>query len=245
MFGGNLRKLLGQVPNLLTLTSVFFGLLSLIWAPTLPHWAAIAIVFAAICDGLDGRVARLTRTESEFGVQLDSLADVLSFGMAPAFLMYHWALSDLMVWGIDAGLCVAFVYLACGVIRLARFNVMTAHGDTRGFAGIPIPMAAAVLVGIVMASHEHEIATLQRAALVIPVMLLVSLLMVSAIRYPSFKKFNSMRGQIAFGTTVVLALGIMFTLTTVGVMILVVSGVYVIFGMTPAAARFINRSRSR
>ncbi len=237
--------MLALVPNMLTLTSVFFGLLSLVWAPTQPHWAAVAIVFAAICDGLDGRVARLTKTQSEFGVQIDSLADAVSFGMAPAYLIYTWALSDLTWGGFDAGLAVAFVYVACGLIRLARFNVMVARGESGEFRGIPIPVAAAVLVGIVMSSHEYSNDTLQRAALVVPVTLLVSLLMVSGIRYPSFKKFNSLRTTVAFGATVVVALGLMFTFTTVGVVILTISGLYVVGGLVPAAVRLLTHSRPR
>jgi CDP-diacylglycerol--serine O-phosphatidyltransferase len=114
-------------------------------------FAAYAILAAGLCDGLDGSVARLTHTQSSFGVQLDSLCDLVSFGIAPAIVIYNYALNDFF----RLGFCVAFIFAACGALRLARFNVQSAMGKTSGnFTGIPIPMAAAPLAVFIMAQNE-------------------------------------------------------------------------------------------
>jgi len=231
------------LPTAFTLTSVFFGLLSIVWAATQPHWAAVAIVFAGLCDGLDGRVARLTKTESDFGVQLDSLADVLSFGLAPAYLIYMWALQGMMYGAIDGGLIIAFVFLACGILRLARFNVMAADPEsTKEFLGLPIPLAACMLAGIVMASHELGAPGMSRVVIIVPVTLALSLLMVSNVRFNSFKKGGSRRRQVAFAAALLFALGLLIAFTTVGVMLITVVSVYILSGIIPAAYRLTHRN---
>ncbi|WP_148697872.1 CDP-diacylglycerol--serine O-phosphatidyltransferase [Silvanigrella aquatica] len=147
------------LPNLITASSLFFGLLAIKYSidgrmnndPQEFVFAAYAILAAGICDGLDGSVARLTHTQSSFGVQLDSLCDLVSFGVAPAIVIYNYALNDFF----RLGFCVAFIYAACGALRLARFNVQSALGKTNGsFTGIPIPMAAAPLAVFIMAQNE-------------------------------------------------------------------------------------------
>ena len=147
------------LPNLITAGSLFFGLLSLKYSidgrlhenMELFVYAAYAILAAAVCDALDGSVARLTHTQSSFGVQLDSLCDLVSFGVAPAILIYNFALHDFT----RLGFCVCFIYVACGALRLARFNVQTSLGKASGnFTGIPIPMAAAPVAICVMAQAE-------------------------------------------------------------------------------------------
>jgi CDP-diacylglycerol--serine O-phosphatidyltransferase len=147
------------LPNLITASSLFFGLLAIKYSIDGRMsgdikefvFAAYAILVAGICDGLDGSVARLTHTQSSFGVQLDSLCDLVSFGVAPAIVIYNYALNDFF----RLGFCVAFIYAACGALRLARFNVQSAMGKTNGsFTGIPIPMAAAPLAVFIMAQNE-------------------------------------------------------------------------------------------
>lgn len=147
------------LPNLITAASLFFGLLAIKYSidGRLAHnesdfvFAAYAILAAGICDGLDGSIARLTRTQSSFGVQLDSLCDLISFGVAPALVVYNFALHDFF----RLGFCVVFIYAACGALRLARFNVQSSLGKASGnFTGIPIPMAAAPLAVFVMAQGE-------------------------------------------------------------------------------------------
>lgn len=147
------------LPNLITAASLFFGLLAIKYSiDGRMHndaqaflFAAYAILAAGICDGLDGSVARLTHTQSSFGVQLDSLCDLVSFGIAPAIVIYNYALNDFF----RLGFCVAFIFAICGALRLARFNVQSAMGKTNGnFTGIPIPMAAAPLAVFIMAQNE-------------------------------------------------------------------------------------------
>jgi CDP-diacylglycerol--serine O-phosphatidyltransferase len=241
----NQRNLLIALPAAFTLTSVLFGVLAILNAETAPYQAALAIVFAALCDLLDGRVARLTRTESDFGVQLDSLADAVSFGVAPAMLVYHFALTGLTAGPIDIGLTIAFVYIGCGLIRLARFNVMASDPNfDNDFKGIPIPIAALLLAGIVMAAHSESGGPLTRAALVGPITVLSAILMVSGIRFRSFKKkAASIRRTIAAGAAVIIGLGILITKTSVGLMLVVVSGTYILAGLAGAMLRFSARLR--
>jgi CDP-diacylglycerol---serine O-phosphatidyltransferase len=141
----------------------------------------VAIIF----DALDGRVARLTKTTSEFGVQYDSLADVISFGMAPALLAYAWVLKPFG----RLGWLAAFLFLLCGALRLARFNVT--KPDTKGdsFIGLPIPAAAAVIASIVIA-FEDLFQTRLAPEIMVGVVYLLAFLMVSNIKYPAFKKFE-------------------------------------------------------
>lgn len=148
------------LPNMITATSLFFGFLSMKMSiegrmaedpGSIFAFAAYAILAAAVCDGLDGSVARLTRTQSSFGVQLDSLCDLVSFGVAPGLLAYNFILHDLNRLGFAA----AFIFAACGALRLARFNVQSSLGKASGnFTGIPIPMAAMPVCVFVLAQHD-------------------------------------------------------------------------------------------
>ncbi len=145
------------LPNLLTSGNLFFGYFSVMKALQGDYfWAATAILLSSIFDVLDGQVARLTKGTSEFGVQYDSLCDLISFGLAPSFLMYQYALSGLGRLGLIFG----FLFLACGALRLARFNVQSSIGKTKGdFVGLPIPMAAGVIacfVGLTSENYDLE-----------------------------------------------------------------------------------------
>jgi CDP-diacylglycerol---serine O-phosphatidyltransferase len=186
-----LEKLKFVLPNLFTVTSIFCGFYALTLcageaSPAQLYQAALAIFFAMFFDGFDGRVARLTKTQSQFGVELDSLADVISFGVAPAMLVYKWALGPLGF----IGLFVAFLYVACGALRLARFNVLSQREDSsRFFVGLPIPLAAGVIVSLVIAHHltrGRELGTGARVPYLVVVTVL-ALLMVSTLRYRTFK----------------------------------------------------------
>jgi CDP-diacylglycerol--serine O-phosphatidyltransferase len=150
------------LPNMITAASLFFGFLSMKFAleGRLPNanpdaflYAAYAILAAAVCDGLDGSVARLTRTQSGFGVQLDSLCDMVSFGIVPAFVIYNYALHT----SARLGFAACFIYALCGALRLARFNVQSSVGRAVGnFTGIPIPMAAMPLCAFIMSQYEFS-----------------------------------------------------------------------------------------
>jgi CDP-diacylglycerol--serine O-phosphatidyltransferase len=188
-----LRKLMFVLPNLFTVTSIFCGFYALTLcageaSPGHLYQAALAIFFAMFFDGFDGRVARLTKTQSEFGVELDSLADVMSFGLAPALLVYKWALAPLGFLGV----LVSFLFAACGALRLARFNVLarsSPHGGShRFFVGLPIPLAAGMIVSMVIAHYRGAGSDEPMGSL--PVAIIVSalaLLMVSTVRYRTFK----------------------------------------------------------
>src|SRR5438445_10565341 len=153
----DLRKLMIVLPSLFTVSSIFCGVYSIMLSSGETtgdnfYRAAVAIFYGYFFDALDGRVARMTKTQSNFGVELDSLADVITFGVAPAILVYKWALYGLGFGGI----VIAAIYAACGAIRLARFNVL-AHSEAgvhRFFVGLPIPLAAGMLVSLVIAVQQ-------------------------------------------------------------------------------------------
>jgi CDP-diacylglycerol--serine O-phosphatidyltransferase len=189
----NLRKAMFVLPNLFTVSSIFLGFYALTLCagdatPAQLYQAALAIFFAIFFDAFDGRVARMTKTQSDFGVELDSLADVVSFGAAPALLVYKWALAPLG----PLGMFISFCFLACGALRLARFNVLAHRGDkssSRFFVGLPIPLAAGAIVALVIA-HYRQFGAVTSTATHVPmalVVLLLSFLMVSTIRYRTFK----------------------------------------------------------
>jgi CDP-diacylglycerol--serine O-phosphatidyltransferase len=198
----NLKKALFILPNALTLSSIFCGIYAIIHATSgdsqeALFQSAIAIFFAGFFDMFDGRVARMTRTQSEFGVQMDSLADVISFGVAPAIIVFKWALWPLG----NLGLFGAFCFAACGAIRLARFNVMASSGSgsSRHFLGLPIPLAAAMLVALVVAHYRiFEDLPVQRHTLTFALVLLLAGLMVSNVRYRTFKDFKLNSGTLPY-----------------------------------------------
>src|SRR5437763_10997150 len=189
----DLRKLMIVLPSLFTVSSIFCGVYSIMLSSgetTSDNFyrAAVAIFFGNFFDAFDGRVARMTKTQSDFGVELDSLADVITFGVAPAILVYKWALYGLGF----AGILIAAVYASCGAIRLARFNVL-AHsegGVQRFFIGLPIPLAAGMLVSLVIAVQQPRSPAAEGVALwgIAILVLVLAFLMVSTIRYRTFKE---------------------------------------------------------
>ncbi|MBK8263038.1 MAG: CDP-diacylglycerol--serine O-phosphatidyltransferase [Nannocystis sp.] len=215
----NLRRAAIIIPNSFTLASVFCGFYALSLCARLGvegpesdalYKAAIAIAFGGFFDATDGRIARITKTQSEFGLQLDSLADVITFGVAPALLVYRWALEDLG----RAGLFVAFLFLACGCIRLARFNVIATRDKGKAgkyTQGLPIPVAATTIVAVVIANHALGLPRPANVGLVAGMIAVLSYFMVSKIRFRSFKDLRPNRrtlaaaGLIAIGAVMVAA----------------------------------------
>lgn len=190
----DLRKTLFILPNLLTLSSIFcgfFAILVLSGEPTDDDFyrASLLIIFAMFFDSLDGRVARMTKTQSAFGLQIDSLADVISFGVAPSLLIYRWALHPLGTLGI----VICFSFCACGAIRLARFNVLSMREKGapskpgKYIVGLPIPGAAGFMVSLVVANHVAGGNLPEGKLIVAGVMVLMSFLMVSTVKFRSFK----------------------------------------------------------
>ncbi len=180
----NLRKGVYILPNLITACGLFSGFYVII-AATDGNFlrAAWFILLAAIFDGMDGKVARLTGTSSKFGVELDSLADVIAFGVAPGVLLYVWALRPFG----KLGWLAAFIYVICGALRLARFNVQVATVESRRFVGMPIPGAACIVATCVLLFYElGGTGTIKKFSMVVLVFLL-AFLMVSNVKYFSLK----------------------------------------------------------
>lgn len=175
------------LPNLFTIAGMFAGFYAII-AGLQGRFenAVVAILVALIADGLDGRVARWTRSESEIGAQLDSLSDMVSFGVAPAMLMYSWSLSILG----KPGWLVAFIYMVCTALRLARFNGQDQGDDKRYFAGLNTPSAAALVVSIIWTFSSYGVDGMSLAIAMAVLMSLLGLLKVSNIRYRSFKDLD-------------------------------------------------------
>ena len=181
------------LPNLFTTASLFAGFFGMLLAVRGNIEAcAIAILFSAVMDGLDGKVARLTNSASEFGVQYDSLADLVAFGLAPAMLLWQWELHDFNRMGIAA----AFIYAACGALRLARFNVSTAATGKRFFIGLPIPAGGCTIVTFVFfAGMFPDGFQPIKPYLALLLAVGVGVLMVSRVRYFSFKEYDFLRAH--------------------------------------------------
>lgn len=183
-----LKRGIFLVPVTITSLGLLAGFYSLISSIN-GHFvrAAVMIAFAFICDGLDGRVARLSRTSSPFGVEYDSLTDVVAFGVAPAVLAYAWALRPLRL----VGVIIAGLYVVFAAFRLARFNVQTGIVDKRRFVGLPVPGAAAMIAGLVFAYHYFYLDAPQMlVAVIAPVTVALGILMISRVPYPSFKSID-------------------------------------------------------
>ena len=211
------RKGIHILPSLFTTGNVFCGFYAFVAVLNEDFYhAAWAIVVGMIFDGLDGRIARLTKTTSAFGMQYDSLADIITFGMAPAFLAYAWVLKPFGRLGWMA----AFLFLLCTALRLARFNVT--KPDTHGshFIGLPSPAAAVVVASIVIA-FEDLFATKINPFIMVMVIYGLAFLMVSNIKYPAFKKLN-FKKRVAFSRFlfVILFLYVLATIPRVALFIL-------------------------
>ena len=198
------RKGIYILPNLFTLAALFGGFYSIVMAMNGRFdQAAVGVFCAMVLDSLDGRVARMTNTQSAFGEQMDSLSDMVSFGAAPALIAYVWALTSLGRWGWIG----AFVYCACAALRLARFNVNTAVVDKRFFQGLPSPAAAALVAGFIWLMTEWGIAGVQVRWITFGLMLYAGLTMVTNVPFYSFKDIQ-MKRSVPFVVIVLIALGI-------------------------------------
>jgi CDP-diacylglycerol--serine O-phosphatidyltransferase len=202
------RKGIYLLPNILT-TGALFGGFYAVLSGFSGHFefAAMAIFAAMIFDGLDGRVARMTNTQSDFGVQYDSLSDMVSFGVAPAIVAYGWGVSDLG----KLGLAAAFVYASCAALRLARFNVQAELADKKTFTGLPSPAAAALIAGFIWSTYDIE-PSLGLSVLGAVLTAAAGLLMVSNFKYPSFKEVD-LRGKVPF--IVILSIVMGFVVITI------------------------------
>lgn len=190
------------LPNLLTTAALFAGFYSIVAAMNGSFdVAAIAVFVAMVADGLDGRVARMTNTQTFFGAEYDSLSDMVAFAVAPALIVYKWSLFTLG----KVGWLIAFVYTAATALRLARFNTQVHDEDKRYFQGLPCPSAAAVVAGMVWCCSYYEITGILIAIPAAIITFCVAGLMVSRVRYYSFKQID-MKGRVPFFAVVVLVL---------------------------------------
>jgi len=220
------RRGIYLLPNLFTTAALFAGFYAIVAAMNGRfEVAAVAIFVAMVLDGADGRIARMTNTESAFGAEYDSLSDVISFGLAPALVLYSWALADLG----KLGWLGAFFYAAATALRLARFNTQVGRADKRFFQGLPCPPAAAVAAGMVWVAAQYDVTgfALGLAALVVAVLL--GVLMVSNIRYRSFKEFD-LRGRVPFVTVLVVVLVFAFVSLNPALVLFTCFGVYALSG---------------
>ena len=198
------RKGIYILPNLFTLAALFGGFYAVVMAMNGRFDLAAAGIFVAmVLDSLDGRVARMTNTQSAFGEQMDSLSDMVSFGAAPALIAYEWGLKGLGRWGWIA----AFVYCACAALRLARFNVNTGVVDKRYFQGLPSPAAAALVAGFIWVMNDVGVKGFEVAWVTFALALYSGLTMVTNVPFYSFKDVQ-MKKSVPFVVIVLIALGI-------------------------------------
>jgi CDP-diacylglycerol---serine O-phosphatidyltransferase len=180
----NIRRGIYILPNLITAGSLFSGFYSMVATLNGNYsTAAIWIFIAAICDGLDGKVARMTNTTSQFGVEFDSLADLVAFGVTPGLMMYAWALKPFG----RLGWLAAFLFVVCGALRLARFNVQVATVESKRFVGLPIPAAASMVASTVLLFNHFGWPSSYKRLAIIGLIYLLAFLMVSSVKYYSFK----------------------------------------------------------
>lgn len=233
------------LPSLFTtgaLFAGFFAIISALQGNFVP--AAIAILVAMVLDGLDGRVARMTDTQSDFGAEYDSLSDMVSFGVAPALIVYEWSLGhvgELAASWANLGWLVAFVYAACCALRLARFNTQVGKTDKRFFQGLASPSAAAVMVGMVWFSRDLGIPGRDMMLLAFAVTLITGLLMVTSLPYYSFKDLGSHR-RVPFVAMVAVVL--VFVFTTIDPPMMIFGG-FALYALTGPAWWLYRRVRRR
>jgi len=235
------RKGIYLLPNLFTTAGLFAGFFAIIAAiDGRFEAAAIAIFVAMIMDGIDGRLARITNTQSDFGAEYDSLADMVSFGLAPALVIFMWSLSSIGKLGWIA----AFVYTAGAALRLARFNTQLNVVDKGYFQGLASPPAAALIVGLVWAGEEYAVQGSDVAIWAFILTISAGLLMVSKVRYHSFKDFD-IKGKVPFVTIFFIALLFVFISTNPPYILFSIAFVYAASGPILTLWQLRQRRRLR
>ena len=235
------RRGIYLLPNLFTTAALFAGFYAVLAAMQGSFEAAALAIFAGfVLDGLDGRVARLTNTQTEFGAEYDSLSDMVAFGVAPALVAYEWALSGLG----KVGWLASFIYTAAAALRLARFNTQVGVADKRYFQGLPSPSAAAIIAAGVWIGADHGIDGAEVAWLAALVTAFAGLLMVSNFRFHSFKEME-LPGRIPFIFAVVVMLGYAVVLLHPPVVLFAGFMIYAVSGPVLTLVRRRQRKASR
>lgn len=226
------------LPNLFTTGNLLSGFYAVIAVFNADYvFAAVAILVATVFDSLDGRVARLTKTTSKFGVEYDSLADLVSFGVAPGLLIYSWALTN---YG-RIGWVAAFLFVACGALRLARFNVQVGTVEGRYFVGLPIPAAAGLIAATVLLdAHILRLGAAMKPLLIVVMTYVLAFLMVSNIRYWSFKGVE-MHARRPFQVLVAAVLVVMVVTAAPQVMLFALFAAYAASGVVLGPLRAARR----
>ncbi len=239
----NRRRGIYLLPNLFTTAALFCGFYAIVAA--IHHRyepAAVALFVAMIMDGMDGRVARLTHTTSDFGVQYDSLSDLISFGLAPSLVVYQWSLA---AWG-KPGWLAAFIYAAATALRLARFNTQAGSADKRYFQGLPSPAAAAVIAGMIWSGDFLGLR--DQAGIIFvtfPITVLTGILMVSNIRYESFKDLD-LHGRVPFVAVLIAVFVLVLIAIEPSLILFAMALIYAVSGpLTTLVALQRHRARLR
>ncbi|MFT2112392.1 CDP-diacylglycerol--serine O-phosphatidyltransferase [Marinomonas sp. 2405UD68-3] len=230
------RKGVYLLPNLFTTAALFSGFYSIIAAMNGDFIQASAAIFiAGILDALDGRVARLTHTESAFGAEYDSLSDMVSFGIAPALVAFSWCLAPLG----KVGWIAAFIYTVGAALRLARFNTMLGVEEKRYFTGLPSPAAAAIVAGVIWAANETGVSGADLGSIMAILVPITGLLMVSNVKYRSFKDLD-LKGRVPF---VVLLSSVLVLVLVALEPAIVLMGVFVMYGLSGILGIFFKSFR--
>jgi len=227
------------LPNLFTTAGLFAGFYAIVAAMGGRfEAAAVAIFIAMITDGMDGRIARMTNTQSDFGVEYDSLSDMIAFGLAPALVIYVWSLSSLG----KVGWLASFIYTAGAALRLARFNTQVETVSKRYFQGLASPAAAAMIAGFVWVANDYDLNPQQWAWPVLSMTILAGVLMVSNVRYHSFKEID-MKGKIPFVALLLIVLVFVFISIDPPLVLFSIALVYALSGPT-LTLFFLRRRRA-
>ncbi len=227
------------LPNLFTVGALFAGFYAIV-AATKQHFdvAALAIFIAMLLDALDGRIARLTHTQSEFGAQMDSLSDMVCFGLSPALVLYIWSLSAMG----KPGWLAAFFYTVCTALRLARFNSQSQQTNKRYFQGLSTTAAAGFIASIIWTCQEYHISGQEFSLIITIVTVLVGVLKVSTVRYRSFKDFD-VRGRVPFMVILIIVLLMVLIAFDPPIVFFVIFSAYTLSG--PVGTLWGLRSRKR
>ena len=233
------KKGIYLLPNSLTLCGMFCGFFAILSAINGNYlYAAWAIILANVFDGLDGWIARLTNTTTRFGIELDSLSDLVAFGVAPSVMMFKWSLMPFN----RLGWAVAFLFVACGALRLARFNVQTGAPGSKAFKGMPIPAAATVLASIVIFYYEFWTGQPGKNIYLLIITVLLSLLMVSTLRYHGLKEID-FRERKPFWVLIVFVIIMFIMFIHPSTAIFIFAMAYLFWGIIENIYLFIKRRR--
>lgn len=243
--GINLRKAAFALPSLFTVSSIFCGFFAIVLVTGNPtpqdiYRASLSVFFGVFFDMADGRVARMTRTQSEFGVQLDSLADLVTFGVAPATVLYAWAFGSQSF----AGALLGFSFVATGALRLARFNVLASHAphSLKFFVGLPIPIAAGTLLSLIMLQQRTVAAPPVHRPEIAAFVLVLAYLMVSNVHYRTFKDLRPTAPALTAIGAVVATFVVIAVLVQPTFALLSVFAVYVMSGLVEAIVSYVRRA---